>query len=541
MVEQQFGPYQVVRPIAAGGMAEIYLARVSSIAGFEKYVALKLIHSRFANDAQITQRLVDEAKIAVQLNHTNIVQTLDLGRVGDTFYIAMEYVDGADLFDILMHCSERSIELPVELCAYVAMHIARGLEHAHRKTQRDGRPLGIIHRDVSPQNVLVSRSGEVKLADFGVAKATTNVFETATGLIQGNCHYLSPEQASGQPLDVRSDVFSTGAVLYELLTGRMLYPGADLRRLIGNARRADISSPSAVRAGIPFELERITMRALAKQPRERYQSAAELATDLERYLRRCSPVLHARKLGQLVEDARADSATRGDDVTRKAHAVREESSVLARFDLSGSSSAVDLAIDAPTLTEPLDDPTINPDWLIRSAKLSVDDDRMTMPRSRITDSVATSTKVWLPQPMATQTPVPRPRHTPPPPPVFGTAAIELDAPTATHTPVYAQGVPAHLLPYVRRTGRPLPRPFTASESNTPLFDRPVAPERSVVLERSVVPEQSVGRLRTVAPVVPTRSRLWKRSLAVLIALAMTYVCARCASHRWASAPVMSTR
>jgi len=300
VAERQFGPYRLVRQIAVGGMAEIHLAKTKGIAGFEKYVALKMIHPNFAEDEQFIQMLVDEAKIAVQLNHGNIAQTFDLGRVGDTYYITMEYVDGADLYKILRRGSEVDFELPLDVCAFVAKEIASALDHAHRKRDHTGRNLGIVHRDVSPQNVLISYSGEIKLVDFGIAKATMKARQTAVGVIKGKYYYMSPEQAWGEPLDARSDIFSAGIVLYEMLTGQMLYLEEDLHRLLDMVRKANIAPPSTLRKGIPPQLERIVMHALEKDKRNRYQTAADFATDLERFLHTYSPVFTASKVAQII-------------------------------------------------------------------------------------------------------------------------------------------------------------------------------------------------------------------------------------------------
>jgi serine/threonine protein kinase len=301
--ERQFGPYRLVRQIAVGGMAEIHLAKTKGIAGFEKYVALKMIHPNFAEDEQFIQMLVDEAKIAVQLNHGNIAQTFDLGRVGDTFYITMEYVDGADLYKILRKGSEiDGFEMPLDICAFVAKEIASALDHAHRKRDHAGKALGIVHRDVSPQNVLISFSGEVKLVDFGIAKATMKARQTAVGVIKGKYYYMSPEQAWGDQIDYRSDIFSAGIVLYEMITGQMLYLEEDLHRLLDMARNANIASPSTLRKGIPPQLERIVMHALAKDRRDRYQSAGDFATDLERFLHAYSPVFTAAKVAAMVKN-----------------------------------------------------------------------------------------------------------------------------------------------------------------------------------------------------------------------------------------------
>ncbi|HTR50718.1 MAG TPA: protein kinase [Kofleriaceae bacterium] len=290
-----------MRQIAVGGMAEIHLAKTQGVAGFEKYVALKMIHPNFAEDEQFIQMLVDEAKIAVQLNHGNIAQTFDLGRVGDTYYITMEFVDGADMYKLLRRASEMDLEMPLDVAAFVAKEMASALDHAHRKKDHTGKSLGIVHRDVSPQNVLVSYAGEVKLVDFGIAKATMKAKQTAVGVIKGKYYYMSPEQAWGNTIDYRSDIFSAGIVLYEMIVGQMLYLEEDLHRLLDMVRKADIAPPSTIRRGVPPQLEKIVMRALQKNASDRYLSAADFASDLERFLHAYSPVFTAAKVAQLVK------------------------------------------------------------------------------------------------------------------------------------------------------------------------------------------------------------------------------------------------
>jgi eukaryotic-like serine/threonine-protein kinase len=314
MAERQFGPYRLVRQIAVGGMAEIHLAKTKGIAGFEKYVALKMIHPNFAEDEQFIQMLVDEAKIAVQLNHANIAQTFDLGRVGEVFYITMEYVDGADLYKILRKASETDIDMPLEVAAYIAKEVASALDHAHKKRSPTGKSLGIVHRDVSPQNVLISYTGEVKLVDFGIAKATMKARQTAVGVIKGKYYYMSPEQAWGDPIDFRSDIFSAGIVLYEMITGQMLYLEEDLHKLLDMARKADIASPTTLRRGIPAQLERIVMHALARQKEDRYQTAGDFATDLERFLHAYSPISTSSKVAALIKKVIGDPVEVPDEI-----------------------------------------------------------------------------------------------------------------------------------------------------------------------------------------------------------------------------------
>lgn len=293
---RQFGPYCLVEQIAVGGMAEIHLAKTGGVAGFEKYVALKMIHPHMSNDDKFVQMLIDEAKISVQLQHPNIAHTFDLGRVGHTYYITMEYVDGADLYHVLRESADQERVMPVDIAAHIAKEVARGLDYAHRKRDVNGNPLCIVHRDVSPQNVLLSHAGEIKLVDFGIAKATMRAPTTAAGVIKGKYYYMSPEQARGETIDHRSDIFSAGILLYEMLTGQMLYLEENLDILLGMVRRADIPPPTSLRKDVPDKLERIVMRALAPAVADRYQTAGEYASDLETFLRESSPIFTASKV-----------------------------------------------------------------------------------------------------------------------------------------------------------------------------------------------------------------------------------------------------
>ena len=209
----RLGPYELIKRIGLGGMAEIYLARTTGIGGFEKYLALKVIHPKFAEDQEFIDMLIDEAKIVVQLNHVNVGQIFDLGCIDDAYYIAMEFVDGRDLYQLLVKCADDDVTIPFDIIAFVAKEAAAALQYAHTKTDRYGRPLNLIHRDVSPQNILLSFDGQVKLVDFGIAKTNQRRQQTESGVIKGKFFYMSPEQAWGDPLDPRSDVFSCGICL----------------------------------------------------------------------------------------------------------------------------------------------------------------------------------------------------------------------------------------------------------------------------------------------------------------------------------------
>ena len=313
---EAFGPYQLVRQLAVGGMAEIYLARATGLSGFEKFVALKMIHPNYAEDSHFIDMLVEEAKIVVHLTQPNIVQIFDLGRIGDVHYIAMEYVDGLDLYHVLRNITEVGELLDYDVTAYIALEICAALDYAHRCRDQLGRPLGIIHRDISPQNILLSKAGEVKLADFGIAKATVRARQTAVGVIKGKYYYMSPEQAWGEPVDHRTDIFSTGVVLYESIVGQMLYLDEDLGVLLEKVRRAEIAPPSILRPGVPAALEEIVLRAVARRPEDRFQSAHEFQLALQRFLWSYAPQFN---LGRV-----RDTVLRAVALEEKKHAPEPE-------------------------------------------------------------------------------------------------------------------------------------------------------------------------------------------------------------------------
>jgi len=300
---QQFGDYQLIHQLAVGGMAEVFLAKVEGVEGFEKYVALKMIHPRLGANAEFVRMLVNEAKIAAILTHQNIAQTLDLGCVDGRYYIAMEYVDGIDVSNLIKASAFSGLMLPIDICALVMTHVLVALDHAHNMRDDTGRPLGIIHRDVSPDNVLISSDGIVKLVDFGIAKATS-VSPSVIGAIKGKWLYMSPEQTRGDPLDARADIYSAGAVFYEMLTGRRLYEDNGLEELVALIRAGAYAPPSFMRSEIPPQLEQIIVRSLAVNRDDRYPSAEAFAHDLQRFLQAYSPRVGTVGIATLVNTVR---------------------------------------------------------------------------------------------------------------------------------------------------------------------------------------------------------------------------------------------
>lgn len=280
----RFGRYTLFDHIGRGGMADIYLALASTGLGGKRRVVVKEVLPDLTGNPRYCEMLIAEAKLAARLGHTNIVKTEDLGRDGDSLYIAMEYVEGYDLRDLLRRCARERVALPIDFSVLLVSEVLRALDYAHRFRAEDGGRLGIVHRDVSPSNVLISFEGEVKLCDFGIARANDVVSALSEEeTIQGKAGYMSPEHARGEVIDGRADVFAAGIILWELLSGRRLYKAKDGEALLDVARRAEV--PPLPLRGLIEEgtLHGIVSRALAHERDERYPSAGAMLRDLEHW------------------------------------------------------------------------------------------------------------------------------------------------------------------------------------------------------------------------------------------------------------------
>ncbi len=276
--------YSILRKIADGGTAEIFLAKQHGAQGFEKTVVLKRIFAAFYADPQFRHMLVDEAHIAMTLNHSNIVQVLDLGDVDGRYFLALELVDGWTLDRTLKRAQAAGVPFPPALALYVTAEVCRALGYAHAKG-RDGKPLGIVHRDVSPHNVLLSNEGEVKLTDFGIAQAQNRKEKSLGNMIKGKISFMSPEQASGTPLDSRSDLFSLGTMLYAMITRRLPFDAATDYETLMLVKSGDYLPPETARPGLNPELYRVIRKAMSKSPADRYQKAEEMLVDVEQVMR----------------------------------------------------------------------------------------------------------------------------------------------------------------------------------------------------------------------------------------------------------------
>src|SRR6185312_14956548 len=276
--------YTILRKITDGGTAEIFLAKQHGAQGFEKTVVLKRIFTTFYADPLFRHMLVDEAHVAMSLNHSNIVQVLDLGEADGRYFLALELVDGWSLDRVLRRSKAAGVPAPPALALYITAEVCRALAYAHNKKRADGNPLGIVHRDVSPHNVLMSEQGEVKLTDFGIAKS--NKTEKSLGnLIKGKVAFMSPEQASAAPLDARSDLFSVGTILYAMITRRHPFDAPTDYETLMLVKSGDFMPPETARPGLNPELYRVIRKAMGKQPADRYQKAEDMLVDVEQVMR----------------------------------------------------------------------------------------------------------------------------------------------------------------------------------------------------------------------------------------------------------------
>jgi serine/threonine protein kinase len=308
----RLGRYEIDGLLARGGMGEVYLARVTGAHGFARRVVVKTIRTELLADERAALMFVDEARIAAGLHHRNIVQILDFDRFDGGAFLVTEYVEGCDLRTLLQHAGAPP---PYEVAVTIAAELGAGLDAAHEATAADGSPLNLVHRDVSPSNVLLGIAGEVKLADFGVAKTRSRSYQTTSGSIKGKAPYMAPEQILGEPLDRRADVFGLGVLLFELSTRTRLYSARTDATAMRQILDGEVPDPAERRPGYPPELAAIVRRALARDRDARYPSARALVDDLDRYARAQRWTMSAAAAGELVKAVRARSQSGSFELT----------------------------------------------------------------------------------------------------------------------------------------------------------------------------------------------------------------------------------
>lgn len=324
--------YRIIEKIDAGGMAEIYRGASISIEGFEKPVAIKRILPSLCENESFVTMFLDEARLTMQLSHANIVQIYDIGKADGTYFISMEMVDGWNLRRVMQRALDQNRVFPIAISGFIAMEVAKALAYAHEKNGPDGQSLGIVHRDVSPPNVLLSKEGEVKLTDFGLARAASNAQVSDHGVIKGKYAYLCPEAVEGKVVDPRADVYSIGIIVWELLCGRRLFAGKTDPETVELVRKGEVPKPSTVRPEIEPELDRIVLRALAKNPKRRYQSAREMEQDLAAYLFKQNMRVTSADLANMLREMDATGEVQVIDVASVLRAELEEQVRVGRLD-----------------------------------------------------------------------------------------------------------------------------------------------------------------------------------------------------------------
>ncbi|HSN82716.1 MAG TPA: protein kinase [Polyangiales bacterium] len=276
--------YNLIEKLEAGGMAEVFLGEATSVQGFKKRVAIKRVLPHLASHTNFIGMFLDEARLGARLSHANVVSVFDIGKSDNSFFIVMEFVDGTNLKKMLETLRVKRQHFPLKDAIFIAMEACRGLSYAHELVDEDGHPLDLVHRDVSPPNILISKRGEVKVTDFGLAKARTQLERTDPGVVKGKFSYLSPEIASGHPVDERADIFALGVCLWEMLGGRRLFLGETDYETVQAVSRARVPSLVDIHPEIDEQFDAIVQKALAKKPEERFQTAREFGDALASYL-----------------------------------------------------------------------------------------------------------------------------------------------------------------------------------------------------------------------------------------------------------------
>ncbi|APR84855.1 serine/threonine protein kinase [Minicystis rosea] len=352
------GKYRLIAELGHGGMAEVFLAVVRGPAGFNKLVVIKQIRPQLAEDPEFLGMFLDEARLAARLSHPNVVQTNEVGQEDERYFIAMEYLEGQPLNRVI-HRLQKGGGFPLAMHLKVVCNTLAGLHHAHELTDYDGTALGVVHRDVTPHNVFVTYDGLVKVVDFGIAKALNSSSETRTGVLKGKVAYMAPEQARGERVDRRADIFSVGVMLWEAATGKRLWKGVPDITILQRLLAGDIPTPRSVKPDIPEKLEAIILKALSQQRDDRHASAADLQLALEGYLEESGERIHERDIGKLIalnfEADRAKIKTIIDEQLRARPTVDVQPAALPVIDQhthsSSRSSISDAAGSAPSKVE----------------------------------------------------------------------------------------------------------------------------------------------------------------------------------------------
>jgi eukaryotic-like serine/threonine-protein kinase len=295
--------YRVIEKLATGGMAEVFRAESAGLEGFKKQVAIKRVLPHLSQKKKFISMFLDEARLSAHLSHSNCVQVFDIGVGDNAYFIVMEFVDGADLKAILEALKKQGRTVAIEEAVFIAIKICEGLSYAHELVDSDGRPFTVVHRDMSPPNVLITKYGEIKIVDFGLAKASSQLEKSEPGIIKGKFSYLSPEAALGKEVDARADIFAVGTILWEMLSGRRLFLGDTDFATVKLVQQAAAPPLSKVNSNVPPSLDEIVAKALARDPAQRFQTARELAIALNNFLFQQGRSVGSFRIAQLVQSA----------------------------------------------------------------------------------------------------------------------------------------------------------------------------------------------------------------------------------------------
>ena len=301
MRESQQQRYRVIERLAAGGMAEVYRAESAGLEGFKKKVAIKRVLPHLAEKKRFISMFLDEARLGAHLSHSNCVQTFDVGVGDNTYFIVMEYVDGCDLKILLESMRKAGRVITPSQAVYMCIKMCEGLAYAHSLKDETGKPLQIVHRDISPPNVLITRFGEIKIVDFGLAKASSQLEKSEPGIIKGKFSYLSPEAATGQEVDHRTDIFAVGIILWEILAGRKLFQGETDFDTVKQVQRAEAPSIRGINSAVDAKLETIINKGLARDPDKRYLTAEDFGRALTQWMFTSQSVVSSFDIAQLVQ------------------------------------------------------------------------------------------------------------------------------------------------------------------------------------------------------------------------------------------------
>jgi serine/threonine-protein kinase len=365
---QQQQRYRVIEKIASGGMAEVFRAESAGLEGFKKTVAIKRVLPHLSEKKQFIGMFLDEARVGAQLGHSNCVQVFDIGVGDDTYFIVMEYVDGADLKAIIESHRQSGRTVPVEVACLICVRICEGLAYAHELADSKGRPMNIVHRDMSPPNVLITRYGEVKIVDFGLAKANSQLERSEPGIIKGKFSYLSPEAAYGKSIDARTDIFAVGIILWELLSARRLFLGETDLETVRQVQRAQVPKLSSINRDVSDELDRVLAKALAADPAQRYQTARDFGHDLNQVLFRCKHPVSSFDIAQLVAPVRSEREVEKKKVARRSIIGSLIDEALFEFT---SIEEQERAAGESVVGSPTDAPAVGQDWASRLGDLGL--------------------------------------------------------------------------------------------------------------------------------------------------------------------------